>query len=68
MLWTRALVGSLLAALMIGVLIGDDYLAPWFPFLFGIVMLVGLAGGHELSQLIPAGAGPTATFASAAWS
>jgi phosphatidate cytidylyltransferase len=58
MLWTRALVGSLLAALMIGVLVGDDYLAPWYPFLFGVVILIGLAGGHELSELIPAARRP----------
>lgn len=58
MLWTRALVGSLLAALIIGVLVGDDYLAPWFPFLFGVALLLGLAGGYELIGLIPASRRP----------
>lgn len=53
MLWTRALVGSLLAALIVGVLAGDDYFAPWFPFLFVIALLLGLAGGYELIGLIP---------------
>ena len=58
MLWTRALVGSLLAALIIGVLIGDDFLAPWFPFLFGVALLLGLAGGYELVGLIPSARRP----------
>lgn len=53
MIRTRLLVGTLLAAAAVGVLVGDAYLAPWFPCLFGCLLLAGALGGRELTQLFP---------------
>ena len=54
MIRTRLLVGSILALVAGGVLIGDDYLAPgWFPFLFASLMALGVIAGRELLHLFP---------------
>jgi phosphatidate cytidylyltransferase len=46
--------GSLLIVLATGVLVLDERLAPWYPFLFVTVLGLGLAGCHELLGLLPA--------------
>src|SRR5205814_992482 len=44
MLRTRLWMGAVLIALTVGVLVVDQWLAPWYPFLFVLVMtLAGLA-------------------------
>jgi phosphatidate cytidylyltransferase len=54
MIRTRLLVGSVLALVAGGVLIGDDHLAPgWFPFLFASLMALGVIAGRELLNLLP---------------
>jgi phosphatidate cytidylyltransferase len=53
MIRTRLVVGSLLALAAGGVLVGDAYLAPWFPCLFACLMLLGLLAGRELVRLLP---------------
>jgi phosphatidate cytidylyltransferase len=45
--------GAILAALAAGVLLLDQYIAPWFPFLFGFLLLLAMAGCHELLNLLP---------------
>lgn len=53
MIRTRVVVGSLLALAAAGVLVGDAYLAPWFPCLFACLMALGLLAGRELVALFP---------------
>lgn len=53
MIGTRVLVGSILALAAVGILIGDGYLAPWFPCLFVCLMALGVLAGRELVRLIP---------------
>lgn len=53
MIRTRVLVGSLLALAAVGILIGDAYLAPWFPCLFVCLMALGVLAGRELVHLFP---------------
>jgi phosphatidate cytidylyltransferase len=54
MIRTRLVVGSILALVAGGVLIGDDYLAAgWFPFLFASLMALGVLAGRELVRLLP---------------
>jgi phosphatidate cytidylyltransferase len=52
MLRTRLWVGVILTALTVGVLGLDQWLAPWYPFLFVLVLLLALVGCHELLQLL----------------
>lgn len=60
MLRTRLVVGTLLVLLGLGVLVADNYLAPWCPFLFvSAAVMLGLAG-YELVRLLPAGTRPRA--------
>lgn len=59
MLGTRVLVGTILAALILGVLFLDNQFAPWYPFLLGVAVLLGVVGGIELVGLIPAERRPT---------
>jgi phosphatidate cytidylyltransferase len=55
MLRTRLIVGSVLTALAVGVLVIDGlWLAPWYPFLFAVLLGLGLAACHELLQMLPA--------------
>lgn len=53
MIRTRVVMGSVLAAAAAGVLVGDAYLAPWFPCLFGCLLAAGLFAGRELVRLFP---------------
>ena len=52
MLKTRLWMGALLIALTIGMLVGDQHLAPWFPFLFLFQLVLSLAACHELVNLL----------------
>src|SRR5947209_8271161 len=49
MLRTRLIVGAVLAALVVGMLVIDRHLAPWYPFLF--VFVLGLALASFFAQL-----------------
>ena len=53
MIGTRVLVGSALALAAVGVLIGDGYLAPWYPCLFACLMAAGVLASRELIRLFP---------------
>ncbi|MDB5308497.1 MAG: hypothetical protein JWO38_2699 [Gemmataceae bacterium] len=53
MIRTRILVGSLLALAAGGILIGDQWLTPWFPCLFACLMLAGVFATRELVRLFP---------------
>jgi phosphatidate cytidylyltransferase len=52
MLKTRLWMGAVLVALTIGMLVGDEHLAPWFPFLFLFQLVLTLAACHELVKLL----------------
>lgn len=52
MLRTRLWMGAILIALAAGVLVVDQRLPPWFPFLFVLAAALGLAACHELLQLL----------------
>src|SRR6516225_6188028 len=63
MIRTRVIVGSILALATIGILIGDDYLAPgWFPCLFICLMALGILAGRELVRLFPEATRPSETL------
>ncbi|HEV3144856.1 MAG TPA: phosphatidate cytidylyltransferase [Gemmataceae bacterium] len=53
MLRTRLLVGSLLAALVFGILVADSFLAPWFPILYLLFVALAALGGEELRRMLP---------------
>lgn len=53
MLRTRLIVGTILAALTAGMLLLDRRLAPWFPFLFALVLGLSTLGTIELVRLLP---------------
>ena len=59
MLRTRLWVGSLLALAAGGLLVGDQYLAPWFPCLFVCLMFLGVVATRELVRLLPAAFRPS---------
>ena len=50
MLRTRLWMGAVLIALVVSVLGVDP--SPWFPFLFLLLLVLSLAGCHELLQLL----------------
>jgi phosphatidate cytidylyltransferase len=52
MLSTRLWMGTILIGLTVGVLVLDQWLAPWYPFLFVLVLLLTLVGCHELLELL----------------
>src|SRR5262245_27840954 len=58
MLRTRLIVGTILAALTAGMLLLDQRFAPWFPFLFAVVIGLSVLGTIELCGLLPAGRRP----------
>src|SRR3954454_7296983 len=58
MLHTRLIVGSILAALTAGMLLLDRHFAPWFPFLFAVVIGLSTVGTIELLRLLPPGRPP----------
>src|SRR5712691_2617933 len=51
MLRTRLWMGAVLIALTVGVLVLDRCFAPWYPFLFLLLLILGLLGCHELLAL-----------------
>jgi phosphatidate cytidylyltransferase len=54
MLRTRLWMGAVLIALSVGMLIVDQHLMPWAPFLFVFVVGLGLAACHEMIGLLGA--------------
>jgi phosphatidate cytidylyltransferase len=52
MLGTRLWMGTVLILLTAGMLALDQQLAPWYPFLFFLVLSLGLAACFELIQLL----------------
>jgi phosphatidate cytidylyltransferase len=52
MLRTRIWMGSILAALAVGVLVLDGWLPPWYPFLFAVVLGLSLVACVELLALL----------------
>jgi phosphatidate cytidylyltransferase len=52
MLRTRLWMGAVLIGLASGVLAVDQYLGPWYPFLFVFILALALAACHELLQLL----------------
>src|SRR5215471_17867260 len=55
MLRTRLWMGAVLIALACGVLVADEYLPPWYPFLFLFITALALAACYELLQLLGPG-------------
>jgi phosphatidate cytidylyltransferase len=66
MLRTRLWMGAVLIILTAGVLVLDQWLAPWYPFLFLLVLLLALFSCRELLQLLPAARRPSSGFCYAA--
>jgi phosphatidate cytidylyltransferase len=54
MLRTRLWMGAVLIALAVGVLVIDQRMAPWYPFLFLLLLVLSLAASWELVQLVRA--------------
>src|ERR1051326_8978326 len=52
MLRTRLWMGATLIALVIGMLLLDNSLSPWYPFVFCLVLTLALAACYELLQLL----------------
>jgi phosphatidate cytidylyltransferase len=52
MLTTRLWMGAVLIALTIGMLVADQRLDPWFPFLFLFQLVLTLAACHEMVNLL----------------
>jgi phosphatidate cytidylyltransferase len=60
MLRTRLWMGTVLVGLTAGMLLIDQHLAPWFPFLFVMLMGLSLAACHELLHLVEPARRPSA--------
>jgi phosphatidate cytidylyltransferase len=52
--------GAVLVAMAVGVLVADQRLAPWYPFLLVIIGTLAMLACRELQQLLPAAARPPA--------
>jgi phosphatidate cytidylyltransferase len=52
MLTTRLWMGACLVALAAGVLVLDQWLRPWYPFLLLLLLVLALVACHELLQLL----------------
>ena len=52
MLTTRLWMGAILIGLTIGMLVGDQHFAPWFPFLFLFQFALSVVACHELVNLL----------------
>src|SRR5438874_596967 len=52
MLQTRLWMGAILILLTVGMLVVDQHLAPWYPFLFVFVVGLSLAACHETVNLL----------------
>lgn len=63
MLKTRLWMGAILILLALGVLVLDQRLAPFFPFLLVVVLAAGYFGGRELLNLLENWPRPRAGFA-----
>jgi phosphatidate cytidylyltransferase len=59
MLRTRLWVGAILIALVVGMLVLDDWLPPWYPFLFATLQILGVIASLELLALLPAARRPS---------
>jgi phosphatidate cytidylyltransferase len=46
--------GAILIALAVGMLVFDQHMQPWYPFLFFILLVLSGIACHELLQLLPA--------------
>src|SRR4051812_25801235 len=66
MLRTRLWMGAILIALTVGVLVLDQRLAPWYPFLFGLIVALSLIGCVELRRLLSPARRPAAWLCVAA--
>jgi phosphatidate cytidylyltransferase len=66
MLRTRLWMGSILVVLAAGMLLIDQHLAPWFPFLFVVILGLSLAACYELVHLIEPARRPQAWLCYAA--
>jgi phosphatidate cytidylyltransferase len=51
--------GAVLVGLVVGVLFADRSLAPWYPFLFVLVLFLSLPACYEFLQLLPSGYRPS---------
>ena len=60
MLRTRLWMGAILIVLTVGMLVGDQYLPPYYPFLFLFLLGLSLAGCYELLSLLGRGREPQA--------
>ncbi len=58
MLQTRLWMGAILIGLTIGMLVGDQHLAPYFPFLFMFQLALTLMACHEFVLLLGANRAP----------
>jgi phosphatidate cytidylyltransferase len=66
MLRTRLWMGTVLVVLAAGMLLIDQRLAPWFPFLFVMLLGLSVAACHELVHLIEPARRPQTWFCYAA--
>ncbi|MBV9122891.1 MAG: phosphatidate cytidylyltransferase [Planctomycetes bacterium] len=66
MLRTRLWMGAVLVVLVVAVLVVDQHLAPWYPFLFLLVQAIGGLAVLELRRLLPATWRPSAWLSQAA--
>ena len=62
MIRTRVLVGSILGWGTLALLVGDRYLAPWFPVLFVTIVFVAVLMTRELVRLFPPHTRPFGPF------
>jgi phosphatidate cytidylyltransferase len=60
MLRTRLWMGAILVGLVLGVLVLDQRLAPWYPFLMVLVLVLATLACHEMLQLLSGPARPVA--------
>src|SRR5262245_29374779 len=58
MLRHRLWMGAVLIALVVGMLVFDRHLGPWYPFLLAFVVGLGLAACFELLHLLPPASRP----------
>src|SRR5262245_60480580 len=66
MLQTRLWMGSILIAMMVGVLVVDQRFEAYCPFLFVLLVTLALIACHELRQLLPEARRPSAWLSAAA--
>lgn len=62
MLRTRLWMGAVLVTLTVGVLVVDQWLAPWYPFLFLLVLALTLLACYELLHLLTGPGRPVSWF------